>query len=218
MTYIIPILPFFQKSLNFTATENWKTLSLPLARVKKIMKSEEFALQELERERLQQQNPDQNVEVDRTKIKFMISHEAPILVTKACELFVKELTIRAWHHTERNRRRTLQKADLHAAVGESEVFDFLIDTVPRVVTAIPLSRVNVGHAAPHGLPNIPMDQMYMNLPNGDMPSMPQDLQQFGYLLQSLPTADVGNLFNQPLSHPQQANTDSQGQNWTDPPV
>ena len=44
-------------------------------------------------------------------------------------------SFRAWRHTERNRRRTLQRQDLHAAVGESEVYDFLIDIVPRVTTA-----------------------------------------------------------------------------------
>jgi nuclear transcription factor Y gamma len=65
----------------------------------------------------------------------MIAGEAPVLLGKACELLIKELTVRAWRHTERNRRRTLQRQDIHAAVGESEVFDFLIDIVPRVTTS-----------------------------------------------------------------------------------
>lgn len=64
--------------------------------------------------------------------RFMIAGEAPVLLGKACELFVREVTMRAWRHTERNRRRTLQRQDVHAAVGESEVYDFLIDIVPRV--------------------------------------------------------------------------------------
>ena len=38
----------------------------------------------------------------------MISAEAPLVFSKACELFVKELTLRAWTHTEDNKRRTLQ--------------------------------------------------------------------------------------------------------------
>lgn len=97
------------------------------------MKSEEFVMQELEKERMLVQNPGQEID-SKNKIKFMISQEAPMLMTKACELLIKELAVRAWQHTERNRRRTLQKADLHAAVGESEVFDFLIDIVPRVAT------------------------------------------------------------------------------------
>ena len=40
--------------------------------------------------------------------KQMISAEAPLVFSKACELFVKELTLRAWIHTEDNKRRTLQ--------------------------------------------------------------------------------------------------------------
>jgi nuclear transcription factor Y gamma len=38
----------------------------------------------------------------------MISAEAPILFAKACEMFIIELTIRAWVHTEESKRRTLQ--------------------------------------------------------------------------------------------------------------
>mmetsp|Transcript_22789 Transcript_22789/g.32144 ORF Transcript_22789/g.32144 Transcript_22789/m.32144 type:complete len:243 (-) Transcript_22789:629-1357(-) len=64
--------------------------------------------------------------------RFMIAGEAPILLGKACELLVKDLSLRAWRHTERNKRRTLQKHDIHAAVGETEVYDFLIDIVPRI--------------------------------------------------------------------------------------
>jgi nuclear transcription factor Y gamma len=123
-----------------TGTENWKIQTLPLARIKKIMKSEEFILQELEKERLQKEREQRAAageveeEGEKPVIKFMISGEAPILMSKACELLIKDLSFRAWRHTERNRRRTLQRQDLHAAVGESEVYDFLIDIVPRVTT------------------------------------------------------------------------------------
>jgi NADH dehydrogenase/NADH:ubiquinone oxidoreductase subunit G len=51
---------------------------------------------------------------------------------KACEFLIKDLALRSWRHTEQNRRRTVQRTDVHAAVGESEMFDFLIDLVPRV--------------------------------------------------------------------------------------
>ncbi|TPP56970.1 Nuclear transcription factor Y subunit gamma [Fasciola gigantica] len=63
----------------------------------------------------------------------MISAEAPILFAKAAELFIRELTLRAWIHTERNRRRTLQRNDIAMAVsdGDTDQFDFLIDIVPR---------------------------------------------------------------------------------------
>jgi nuclear transcription factor Y gamma len=118
-----------------SATENWKIQTLPLARIKKIMKSEEFILQELEKDKQQKAAEDgQGAEADKPNVKFMISGEAPVLMSKACELLIKDLSFRAWRHTERNRRRTLQRQDLHAAVGESEVYDFLIDIVPRVTT------------------------------------------------------------------------------------
>ena len=38
----------------------------------------------------------------------MISAEAPVIFAKAAELFIQEVTIRAWLHTEENKRRTLQ--------------------------------------------------------------------------------------------------------------
>nr|CAH8819180.1 unnamed protein product [Trichobilharzia regenti] len=90
----------------------FKTQDLPLARIKKIMKLD-----------------------DDIKC-MMISAEAPILFAKAAELFIRELTLRAWVHTERNRRRTLQRNDIAMAVsdGDTDQFDFLIDIVPREET------------------------------------------------------------------------------------
>lgn len=100
------------------------------------MKSEEGVIQELERDRQQQAaNNGTAPPALGQNTRFMIAGEAPVLLGKACELLIKELTVRAWKHTERNRRRTLQRQDIHAAVGESEVFDFLIDIVPRVTTS-----------------------------------------------------------------------------------
>ncbi|CAG9838248.1 unnamed protein product [Diabrotica balteata] len=78
---------------------------LPLARIKKIMKLDE-------------------------DVK-MISAEAPLLFAKAAEIFIHELTLRAWIHTEDNKRRTLQRNDLAMAITKYDQFDFLIDIVPR---------------------------------------------------------------------------------------
>ena len=126
------------------------------------MKSEEFILQELEKDRLQKEKQERAVqgveeeeeeeEEEKPVIKFMISGEAPILMSKACELLIKELSFRAWRHTERNRRRTLQRQDLHAAVGESEVYDFLIDIVPRVTTTSGSSQKTQNTTHPPPLP------------------------------------------------------------------
>lgn len=43
----------------------------------------------------------------------MISAEAPVLFAKACELFILDLTMRAWAHTDDNKRRTLQVHTYH---------------------------------------------------------------------------------------------------------
>lgn len=88
-----------------TDIQEFKNHPLPLARIKKIMKSDEDVR--------------------------MISSEAPILFAKACELFILELTHRSWAHSEEAKRRTLQRNDIAAAIGDHDVFDFLFDVVPR---------------------------------------------------------------------------------------
>jgi nuclear transcription factor Y gamma len=84
---------------------DFKNHSLPLARIKKIMKADEDVR--------------------------MISAEAPVIFARACEMFILELTLRAWNHTEENKRRTLQKNDIAAAITRTDIFDFLVDIVPR---------------------------------------------------------------------------------------
>ena len=51
--------------------------------------------------------------------------------TKACEMFILELTLRSWIHSEENKRRTLQRNDIAAAITKTDIFDFLVDIVPR---------------------------------------------------------------------------------------
>jgi len=83
----------------------FKNHQLPLARIKKIMKSDEDVR--------------------------MIAAEAPVLFAKACEMFILELTLRSWIHSEENKRRTLQRNDITAAITKTDIFDFLVDIVPR---------------------------------------------------------------------------------------
>ncbi|KAL4634481.1 hypothetical protein ACB092_04G202500 [Castanea dentata] len=108
---------------------DFKNHQLPLARIKKIMKADEDVR--------------------------MISAEAPILFAKACELFILELTIRSWLHAEENKRRTLQKNDIAAAITRTDIFDFLVDIVPRDEIkdeAAGLVGGIVGAAAASGVP------------------------------------------------------------------
>ncbi|XP_052210241.1 nuclear transcription factor Y subunit C-4-like [Diospyros lotus] len=78
--------------------------SLPLARIKKIMKK------------------------SGEEVK-MISGEAPIAMSKACELFIEELTRRSWMVTMQSKRRTLNKEDVASAVMATDLFDFLVSLV-----------------------------------------------------------------------------------------
>ncbi|BAS91700.1 nuclear transcription factor Y subunit C-2 [Oryza sativa Japonica Group] len=59
----------------------------------------------------------------------MISGEAPVVFSKACELFIAELTRRAWAATLEGKRRTVHKEDVAAAVQNTDLFDFLVDVV-----------------------------------------------------------------------------------------
>jgi len=72
---------------------------LPLARIKRIMKSDEDVR--------------------------MISAEAPVLFAKACELFILELSLRGWGAAEKAKRRTLQKEDIDTTIQNTDIFDFL---------------------------------------------------------------------------------------------
>ncbi|KAH0461098.1 hypothetical protein IEQ34_008673 [Dendrobium chrysotoxum] len=59
----------------------------------------------------------------------MIAAEAPVFA-RACEMFILELTHRAWTHAEKNKRQTLQKNDIAAAISRTDIFDFLYQ-LPR---------------------------------------------------------------------------------------
>lgn len=101
------MMQYWQDIINLIEHDehDFKNHQLPLARIKKVMKTDEDVR--------------------------MISAEAPILFAKGCDVFITELTMRAWIHAEENKRRTLQKSDIAAALTKSDMFDFLIDVVPR---------------------------------------------------------------------------------------
>lgn len=101
------LMQYWQETIDSIENDDhdFKNHQLPLARIKKVMKTDE-------------------------EVK-MISAEAPILFAKGCDVFITELTMRAWIHAEENKRRTLQKSDIAAALTKSDMFDFLIDVVPR---------------------------------------------------------------------------------------
>ncbi|KAJ8334555.1 hypothetical protein SKAU_G00401940 [Synaphobranchus kaupii] len=118
--------PRVMEEIRNLTMKDFRVQELPLARIKKIMKLDE-------------------------DVK-MISAEAPVLFAKAAQIFITELTLRAWIHTEDNKRRTLQvtrrphynshqpqlraarspvENDIAMAITKFDQFDFLIDIVPR---------------------------------------------------------------------------------------
>ncbi|EIW81676.1 histone-fold-containing protein [Coniophora puteana RWD-64-598 SS2] len=98
---------FWQRQIDAAEQEtpDYRHPPLPLARIKKVMKSD----------------PD---------VK-MIAADAPILFCKACEIFISEITARAFIIADSNKRRTLSRSDIAKALAKSDQFDFLIDIVPR---------------------------------------------------------------------------------------
>ena len=120
-----------------TDLAEFKTAQLPLARIKKIMKSDEDVR--------------------------MISSETPVLFAKACEFFIVELTLRAWHIAEASGRKTLTKADVAAAVASNEIWDFLADTVPQeeLAHAQGTGGMVPGAYAMQGLPGMPMYPVFV---------------------------------------------------------
>ena len=152
------------EQLEITSEQSFKTHNdLPLARIKRIMKSDEDVRMISARAR---------VKSTRCPLLSTVAAqaEAPVLFAKACELFILELTLRSWCYSEQskrvhpashmirdaarppadarlrrcarrrirrgscartNRRKTLQKEDISAAIHKTENFDFLVDSVGR---------------------------------------------------------------------------------------
>ncbi|GAU41945.1 hypothetical protein TSUD_380500 [Trifolium subterraneum] len=125
-------------------TVDFKKNRIPLLRIKKIMK------------------------VDKQVNK--ISAGAPLLLAKACEMFIMELTIRSWANADFNKRRTLHKCDIASAISNTDIFDFLVDIVPKEDTmehdiftdvprreSVPIRNVNV----PYYYVPVPVQPQYV---------------------------------------------------------
>ncbi|XP_060848102.1 nuclear transcription factor Y subunit gamma-like [Rhopalosiphum padi] len=87
-------------------TINFKTQTFPISRIKRVMKL------------------DDNVE--------RVNLETTIILSKAVEIFIKELNLFGWIHAKNQQRRILMKNDISMAVAMYNQFYFLTDIVPRV--------------------------------------------------------------------------------------
>jgi len=150
-------------------TPDYRHPPLPLARIKKVMKSD-------------------------PEVK-MIAADAPILFCKACEIFIAEITARAFIVADSNKRRTLCRADIAKALSKSDQFDFLIDIVPRdEVIGTKKGSTKRDSQKQQGVDQ-QTDPNAMHEAEGAAPAeggMPQqvDLQHFQSLLQQGPSASM----------------------------
>ncbi|KAG2053172.1 histone-fold-containing protein [Suillus hirtellus] len=107
-------------------TPDYRHPPLPLACIKKVMKSD----------------PD---------VK-MIAADAPILFCKVCEIFILEITAHTFIIADSNKHQTLSCADIAKALAKSDQFNFLIDIVPREegLTGLTQSGTGTGVAGGSG--------------------------------------------------------------------
>lgn len=60
----------------------------------------------------------------------MIASEVPVLFSAVTEVFIQELTARAWMYTEDGKRKILQSGDISFAARTSSMYDFLAFIIP----------------------------------------------------------------------------------------
>ncbi|KAH6783017.1 hypothetical protein C2S52_007976 [Perilla frutescens var. hirtella] len=123
---------------------------LPLVRIRKVMKSD-------------------------GKVA-MISADTPVLVAKACEIFVMELTLRAWMHTQENKRKTVQRNDITDAIRDENLLDFLNDTVPMEPHRHQEHNLTISNNH---------EEVYVPLPVQDVQDVPVMLPNYSMYLQSM---------------------------------
>ncbi|PKK19268.1 nuclear transcription factor Y, gamma [Columba livia] len=165
--------PRVMEEIRNLTVKDFRVQELPLARIKKIMKLDE-------------------------DVK-MISAEAPVLFARAAQIFITELTLRAWIHTEDNKRRTLQRNDIAMAITKFDQFDFLIDIVPRDELKPPKRQEEVRQAV---TPAEPV-QYYFTLAQQPAAVQVQGQQQGQQTTTSTTTIQPGQII---IAQPQQGQT------------
>nr|BAN64568.1 histone-like transcription factor (CBF/NF-Y) and archaeal histone domain containing protein [Babesia bovis] len=119
-----------------------KSNNLPIARIKKIMKEGEHP--------------------------GMIAADAPVLLAKACEMLIKDLTLQSWDCTVTTSRCTLQRQDVAAAIFKNDIYNFMLDIFtpdelipkmePKIGNSMQFNNMKLakdprGFAALHGAAN-----------------------------------------------------------------
>lgn len=130
---VCPVLPSLTVMIIVLATFKPKSVRLPSMKVKKIMNMEMFAMKLIENQNEETSNkPDDKSEPKRAAhLKNLLSKESEAVMLKCAELFMEELTVRAYHYTSNDNRKILQDSDIKCAINDSDLYDFLIDKIPR---------------------------------------------------------------------------------------
>lgn len=130
---------------------NVKSCKLPLARIKRLMKVEE-------------------------DVK-MVAAEVPALFSLVTEVFVQELSFRAWMCTEDGIRKILQASDIGFAIKTSSMYDFLTYIVPSNSLSMKEERLNNGSSF---LEKYPFDNSIFQDPRSE-PELQNNYYQFDNL-------------------------------------
>ena len=67
-----------------------------------------------------------------------MSTELILMLTKASEIFIQELTSRAFMAAQESKRRKMLRIDVSSAILKSDHYDFLFDFIPKEVHSIDL--------------------------------------------------------------------------------
>ncbi|KAK1367308.1 Nuclear transcription factor Y subunit C-2 [Heracleum sosnowskyi] len=123
---------FWANQMQEMKPEELKKHNLPLAPINRIMKA------------------DKDVK--------MIAKETTAVFSKACEMFILDLTSQAWINTEEEGRRTVQNKDIAAAIHKTDLYDFLEEVIPRHQLneqnlKVTNSRQHVGSSTDSTIPN-----------------------------------------------------------------
>ncbi|KAF7819968.1 nuclear transcription factor Y subunit C-2-like [Senna tora] len=59
-----------------------------------------------------------------------IFEESRVVLEKATEIFIEELSLRAWYRTGEKNKNTIERNDFAEEINENKVYDFLADIVP----------------------------------------------------------------------------------------
>ena len=119
-----------------------RAVPFPKAGVEKIMKAEEILCTEVERRNAQGRSPcssksdrqcgDEAGSCPRHRpVPAKMAGECGLLLGKASELLATEMTVRSYAVTRRKGKATIQRWHVQEAAAGDDMFDFLIDVLPR---------------------------------------------------------------------------------------